>query len=76
MRRAVVLYMDQGESGLQQLRWWIKAWKFVGLDQAKEAFDIVLMVHPGMVEKVRPASRAMTCQFLPAVCKAHSWWTQ
>ena len=65
MRRAVVLYMDQGESGLQQLRWWIKAWRFVGLDQAKEAFDIVLMVHPGMVEKVRAASGAMTSHDQP-----------
>ena len=26
MRRAVVFYMDMGETVLQQLRWWLKAW--------------------------------------------------
>ena len=57
VRRAVVFYMDTGQSGLQQLNWWLEAWKFIGLDEEEEAFDVVLMVHPEAVPS------------LPAECK-------
>ena len=49
--------MDTGQAGLQQLNWWLEAWKFIGLDEEDEAFDVVLMVHPEAVPS------------LPAECK-------
>ena len=49
VRRAVVFYMDKGETSLQQLRWWLLAWRFIKLDEEQEAFDVVLMVHPSAV---------------------------
>ena len=52
VRRAVVFYLDKGESGLQQLKWWLHAWKLIGLDEAEEAFDVVLMVHPDAVPRL------------------------
>ena len=49
VRRAVVFYMDKGKSSLQQLKWWLHAWKLIGLDAPEEAFDVVLMVHPDAI---------------------------
>ena len=49
VRRAVSVYMDKGETSLQQLRWWLLAWRFIKLDEEQEAFDVVLMVHPSAV---------------------------
>ena len=38
--------------GLQQLLWWLQAWRLIGLDSPEEAFDVVVMVHPDMAGKV------------------------
>ena len=65
VRRAVVLYLDQGSSGLQQLHWWIKAWTFIGLDQTDQAFDVVVMAHPKMVEKVSKMCTRIAENFSP-----------
>jgi hypothetical protein len=79
VRRAVVLYLDEGNwspytigrhttsmgPSLQQLHWWIKAWTFVGLDQAEQAFDVVVMAHPNMVEKVSKICTRIVENFSP-----------
>ena len=79
VRRAVVLYLDEGNwspytigkyttsSGpsLQQLHWWVKAWTFVGLDQPDQAFDVVVMAHPDMVEKVAKMCTRIPPDFSP-----------
>ena len=40
--------------GLPQLLWWLAAWRLAGLQQEEEGFDVVVMVHPHMVEQVLP----------------------
>ena len=47
-RRAVVFYADNRQA-VRYLQWWIRAWRFIGLDDAREAFDIVVMVEPDTV---------------------------
>ena len=48
-RRAAVFYLDRGTSGLANLRWWIHAWRDIGLDSEVEKFDLVLLVHPAAI---------------------------
>ena len=48
-RRAAVFYLDRGTSGLANLRWWIHAWRDIGLDSEVEKFDLVLLVHPAVI---------------------------
>ena len=33
-------------------RWWLEAWRLSGLDEAEQAFDIIAMTHPDMVDQV------------------------
>lgn len=54
-RRAMVSYIDSsGYLGnttfTAELKWWIYAWKAVGLDTAEAAFDVVLFVHPDVIK--------------------------
>merc|ERR1719342_998762 len=51
-RRAAVFYVDKGEGGLKMINWGIYTWKFIGLDSAEQGFDLVMMTHPAMVEKL------------------------
>ena len=51
-RRAVVFYLDQGSSVVAMVKWWLYAWRFIGLDSAEQRFDLVLMTHPATVEKL------------------------
>ena len=46
-RRAAVFYLDKVSSGLAMLRWWLAAWRLIGLDRAEEGFDLVFMTHRG-----------------------------
>lgn len=46
-RRAVVFYIPPGEGFLLFLKWWIYTWKAIELNALEQAFDIVLMTHPG-----------------------------
>ena len=34
------------------LRWWLEAWRLSGLEEAEQAFDIIAMTHPDMVDQV------------------------
>ena len=56
-RRAVVFYVDRGTGFLDSLRWWIFTWRAIGLDSARAAFDIVVMVHPASVALLPAACR-------------------
>ena len=47
-----VIYLSLNLIGLQQLKWWVKAWRLSGLDEPEEAFDIILFTHPEIVPKV------------------------
>ena len=49
VRRAVVFYVDSKQS-VTYLKWWIKSWNFIGLDQSKESFDIIVMVEIDIVQ--------------------------
>ena len=44
--------MDQGSSVVAMVKWWLYAWRFIGLDSAEQRFDLVLMTHPATVEKL------------------------
>ena len=41
-RRAAVFYLDRGSGSLAMVRWWLHAWRLIGLDQEAEQFDLVL----------------------------------
>ena len=49
--------------GLPQLLWWLAAWRLAGLQQEEEGFDVVVMVHPHMVEQVltETVPRSFSC---------------
>ena len=51
-RRGVVFYVDQGDNTMTYVRWWIFAWRFIGLDSVDEAFDLILMTHPATISKL------------------------
>ena len=51
-RRAAVFYVDQGDKGLDMVRWWIYTWRFIGLDSVNQGFDLVMMTHPAAVSKL------------------------
>ena len=51
-RRAAVFYVDRGASGLAMVKWWLYTWKWIGLDTAEQGFDLVMMTHPAMVERL------------------------
>ena len=51
-RRGVVFYVDQGDNTMDYVRWWIFAWRFIGLDIVDEAFDLILMTHPAIISKL------------------------
>ena len=42
-RRAAVFYVDKGKGAIASVNWWIYSWKFIGLNVAEEAFDLVMM---------------------------------
>ena len=46
-RRAAVFYLDNLSCELAMLRWWLAAWRLIGLDRAEEGFDLVFMTHRG-----------------------------
>ena len=48
-RRAAVFYLDKGSSGMAMVKWWMTAWRFIGLDSAEQGFDLVFMTHPANV---------------------------
>ena len=50
-RRAVVFYADS-MTAMRYLQWWIYTWRFIGLNDAKEAFDIVVLIDPQTEELV------------------------
>ena len=64
-RRAAVFYVDQGQRPMENVIWWIHAWRFIGLNDAEEAFDLVMMVHPLAIENLPKECREITEDFLP-----------
>ena len=50
-RRAAVFYLDRG-GGLEMVRWWLHTWRFLGLDTAAQAMDLVLLTHPAAVAEL------------------------
>ena len=63
-RRAAVFYLDKGTSGVAMVRWWLKAWRFIGLDSAEQGFDLVMMTHPASVEKLPEECQLVTDSYL------------
>ena len=61
-RRAVVFYVDSKQS-VTYLKWWIRSWRFIGLDHSTESFDIVVMVDPGVVADMPSDCQMYTTQF-------------
>jgi len=51
-RRAAVFYVDKGKSGINMVHWWLFTWKFIGLNSASQAFDLVMLTHPAAVSKL------------------------
>ena len=51
-RRAAVFYVDKGKGAIASVKWWIYSWKFIGLNTAEEAFDLVMMTHPLAIENL------------------------
>ena len=64
-RRAAVFYVDQGQRPMENVNWWIHAWRFIGLNDAEEGFDLVMMVHPLAIENLPKECREITEDFLP-----------
>ena len=64
-RRAAVFYVDKGKGAIANVNWWIYSWKFIGLNVAKEAFDLVMMVHPAAVQNLPPECKEVTEGFHP-----------
>ena len=62
-RRAAVFYLDKGSSGLAMLRWWLAAWRLIGLDRAEEGFDLVFMTHPANVANLPSDCHLVTDSF-------------
>ena len=61
-RRAVVFYVDNKHS-VSYLRWWIRSWRFIGLDEALESFDIVVMVDSDILAEIPPDCNEYTPDF-------------
>jgi len=51
-RRAIVFYVDKGNGFLAYLKWWLYAWKLIGLNDSTQAFDIILFTHPSSIQKL------------------------
>ena len=51
-RRAAVFYVDRGASGLAMVKWWLYTWNWIELNKAEQGFDLVMMTHPAMVDKL------------------------
>ena len=34
------------------VHWWLFTWKFIGLNSASQAFDLVMLTHPAAVSKL------------------------
>ena len=64
-RRAAVFYVDKGKGPIENVNWWIYTWKFIGLNVAEEAFDLVMMVHPAAIENVPSECKEVTEDFRP-----------
>ena len=64
-RRAAVFYVDKGKGAIANVNWWIYTWKFIGLNLAKEAFDLVMMVHPAAIENLPAECKEVTENFGP-----------
>ena len=64
-RRAAVFYVDKGKGALANINWWIYTWKFIGLNTAEEAFDLVMMVHPAAIEHLPSECKEITEDFSP-----------
>ena len=62
-RRAAVFYLDKVSSGLAMLRWWLAAWRLIGLDRAEEGFDLVFMTHPANVANLPSDCHLVTDSF-------------
>ena len=69
-RRAVVLYLDRGTSGLASLQWWILAWEFIGLNDKEEGFDIVIMAHPEAIANIPSKCLEIGKDFVPSYGEA------
>ena len=46
-----MFYLDRG-GGLEMVRWWLHTWRFLGLDTAAQAMDLVLLTHPAAVAEL------------------------
>ena len=44
-------------------RWWLAAWRLIGLDSAEERFDLVLMTHPANVANLPSDCHLVTDSF-------------
>ena len=44
-------------------RWWLSAWRLIGLDSAEEGFDLVLMTHPANVANLPSDCHLVTDSF-------------
>ena len=64
-RRAAVFYVDKGKGGIAYVRWWIYSWRFIGLDTAIEAFDLIFMIHPAAIENLPEECQEVTEVFHP-----------
>ena len=64
-RRAAVFYVDKGKGAISYVRWWVYSWRFIGLDTAEEAFDLVMMVHPLAIENLPEDCKEVTEGFHP-----------
>ena len=47
-----MFYLDRGSGGLEMVRWWLHTWRFLGLDTAAQAMDLVLLTHPAAVAEL------------------------
>lgn len=66
-RRAVVFYVDNDKSSLEFIKWWVFAWKQIGLNGEQEAFDIIMMTHPLSVSNLPEECVEAPTDFDPAV---------
>jgi hypothetical protein len=64
-RRAAVFYVDQGQGAMANVNWWVYTWKFIGLNAAEEAFDLVMMIHPRAIENLPTECKEVTTAFHP-----------
>ena len=67
-RRAAVFYADSKQA-IRYLKWWVYAWRFIGLDSEVEAFDIIVMVDPDTVEDMPEDCKEYSKQFNPQAAR-------